>query len=173
MNSSRPPPPMTHSAEYYEHQRKSNNSPQAFSHPRRPSLRPPPAVYVGHTRNSPTGRYHGHDSHVKTSASSGTSASSAASDLKPYKPIHPYIMGSEAEQGYVEHSSRRSSHISPTRSHAPTGSNIGHSEMVEDHSAVVRYVQEHEINEDEQGEKDHALWILVSSYASYYPVCPC
>lgn len=53
--------------------------------------------------------------------------------------------------------------MSPVQSHVPHNSNVGQSEMVEDHSAVIRYLQENEIDGDQTQEKDHAIWILVSA----------
>jgi hypothetical protein len=161
MNGSTSTSPMTHAAAYYEHQRTSNSSSPARYGPAPPLLQRPPAVYTTHVRSSPAGRYHSENPHVKTSVSSATSASSAASDLKPHQPIHPYNMGSKAEKGHIRDSSRRTSHISRYPSYGPQGSNIGRSEMVEDNSAVIRYLHEHEIEEQQPPANDHAIWILV------------
>ena len=166
MNGSRPPRPMTHSTAYQEHQRSSNSSSPAHYHPRTPPLQRPPAAFFNQARPGPAGRYHSENAHVKTSVSSATSASSAASELKAYQHMQPYIMGPQAEGGHVQQSSRRASHMSPTPSHLAVGSNAGQTEMVEDHSAVIRYIQEHEIDEERQPEKDHAIWILVSLHSS-------
>ena len=158
-------PPHTHQTRpiaYYEHQRSPNSSPPARYDPRGPSIQRPPTVYVNYPRPHPCGRYHPENAHAKTSVSSATSASSAASELKPYQSIQPYIMGSQAERGHVQHSSRSTSHMSPAQSRVPPNSNVGRSEMVEDHSAVIRYLQENEIDGDQIQEKDHAIWILVS-----------
>ena len=162
MSEPYPPQPMRHSAAYYQHQRASNNSSPSHHYPHPPHIQRPPAVYASQGRPSPAGRYQPQNTYVKTSVSSATSGSSAASDLKPYQPTQSYNMGSQAERGLIHGSSRRTSHISPTQSHRHHGSNVGQSEMVEDHSAVIRYLQEHEIEDQQPAPKDHAIWVLVS-----------
>jgi hypothetical protein len=98
---------------------------------------------------------------VKLSVSSAASGSSTTSDLKPPQPIDPYAMGSHTERAVVRDTSRRSSQMSPSRTQHAEGTYTGHREMVEDHSAVIRYLQEHELEDDEPPENDHAIWILV------------
>ena len=164
MSVSSPPPPMTQSAVYYEHQRSSNSSSPAQYYPQSAPLRQPPAVYHSHARSGPAARFHPDTTHAKSSVSSATSGSSAISELKPYRSVQPYNMGTHAERGHLEHSSRRPSQMSPSQSHMARGSHVARSEMVEDHSAVIRYLQEHEIEDDQPPEKDHAIWILVRTH---------
>lgn len=163
-------PPHTHRTypiAYYEYERSSNSASPAYYYSPSLPLERPPAVYGNYARSQPYGRYPPENAHAKTSVSSATSASSAASELKPYQPIQPYNMGSQAERGYIQHFSRITSHMSPVQSHVALNSNVGPSEMVEDHSAVIRYLQGNEADEDRLLEKDHAIWILVNSTHCY------
>jgi hypothetical protein len=166
MSHQSPPLPMSHSAAYYEHQRSSDSSSPAYYYP--PSaLTRPPAAYVSQSRQSPAEGHRGEPFRMKTSVSSSTSDSSGASDLKIYSPIQPYRFGSQAERGLMEDTPSRHS-WGPSKSNNLNGRNVGRSEMVENHSAVIRYIQ-HDESDDEPEEKDHAIWILVSDGLDHCP----
>ena len=159
-------PPHTHTnhpVAYYEHKRSSDSSSPVHFYPRGPPLQRPPAAHVSHTRPHSYGRHQFENAHAKSSVSSASSASSAASELKPYQTIQHYNMASQAERGYVQHSSRSTSHMSPPLSRVAPNSNTRQSEMVEDHSAVIRYLHENEIDDERTTQNDHAIWILVGS----------
>lgn len=153
---------MSHSAAYFEHQRSSNSSSPSHYYSRPPQH--PQAVYLQNTRPHAAGRHQLANSHAKNSVSSATSASTAASELKPQLPEHPYNMGPHVERAQHEDIPRRPSQLGPTWSHRTPENN----EMVEDHSAVIRYLQEHEIEDDERREHDHAIWILVCHISTSY-----
>ena len=150
---------MSHSATYYEHQRSSNSSPPAHHYPQHLVLARPPAAYVGHW-HCPVESYKGDGTYVKQSVSSATSSSSGVSDFKTYSLAHPYPFVLQAESGLMGKSS--SSHTGrPPGNRDIRDGIIGGQEMVEDHSAVIRYIH-HDDQEDEPKEQHHGIWILVS-----------
>ena len=105
--------------------------------------------------------HRGDGTYIKTSVSSATSGSTGTSDYKTYLPTQPYRVGSQAERGLMDKSQSKNSRV-PSPSNGPGASVVGRPEMVEDHSAVIRYIQ-HDDEDDEPEEQDHAIWILVST----------
>ena len=159
MSAYPPPPPMRHSSAYHERQRSSNSSSPAQFYPPPPPLSRPPPAHVTREGSSHRERQ-GSSTHPKASISSATSGSSGISESKYPSDRRQNRHGSQAERGLMDKSPSRESG-GPHRNNGTNESNFGRSEMVEDHSAVIRYIQHDDID-DEPPEKDHAIWILVS-----------
>lgn len=166
MSSGSGPPPMSHSAAYYD-RRNSPRSPHLRQqYPPSPSLsRPAPARLVP-SNKVPVSSRRTDPNRAHSSVSSGESGSTVASDFKPYPNKQTYHYGSQAERGLVgEDAGRRSYLSSPAHTEAPIGS-LGQSEMIEDQSAVFRYIQQQQADDEADKVDDHAIWILVSGLPS-------
>ena len=155
-------PFVKHSAVHQDYQRASSSSSPAYPYPCPPNLQRPAAIHIGYHRSSPAREDGKEHAHVKTSVSSANSSSSATSEIKPYQAPQPYRYSAQMERDVMNNPSGRQSRSSLSRNYVPPPSICGNSEMVEDHSAAVRYIQQRELEQDEPEEKDHALWILVS-----------
>ncbi|KIW93682.1 uncharacterized protein Z519_06287 [Cladophialophora bantiana CBS 173.52] len=160
-----PDPESTRRASAYNQVRNSSYSPQAERryHPAGPPpLQQPPTAYVSPTLRTPTTPRQKDPLRLQTSISSAESGSTIGAESKPYLAYQQYQYGPMAERGLVEETITR---------HSPSGSQ--HSgrgarrsiqagtPVIEDNSAVFRYIQEKSITADEETEGDHALWILM------------
>lgn len=123
-----------------------------------PIHRPPPAHVAHVKRLSETHRME--TSRIQSSISSAGSASSAG--LKQCPSPQTYRHASNAEQGLLDEKARASwaNSIHKSGSHSPP-----RQEMVENNSAVLRYIHEQQrIEEEEEKDDDHAIWVLVRSF---------
>lgn len=158
-----PPPAMSHSPAYYQQSRSSNNSspaPRSQPFPQRP---PPAQVAMGRADKLP----HNHE-HIKASVSSATSGSTDATDPRSYSPPQAYQYASEAERGHMQGRSPRQVHMSPAVSDRVSNSHRHTREMVQaTPDTVIRYIQ-HDADEDDIEEPDHAIWILVCLHESCF-----
>lgn len=166
MSSGSEPPPMSHSAAYYDRRTSPRSPHQQYQYPPSPSLsRPSPAYFVPSTK-VPVASRRTDPNRAQSSVSSGESGSTVASDIKSFPNKQSYQYGSQAERGLVGEENVRQSYInSQTHTEVPIGSH-GQSEMIEDQSAVLRYIQQHQADDEEEREDDHAIWILVSELQS-------
>lgn len=166
MSSSSKPPPMAHSAAYYDRRTSPRSSHFNSQYPPPASLAHPPAAHVNPNPNSKsyTSTHRTDPNRAQSSVSSGESGSTVASDYKPYLQKQTYQHSPQLERALPvvdDGNSRQSYFDSQTDTRVPI-SNHGQSEMIEDQSAVYRYIQQHQQAEEEEvREDDHALWILV------------
>ncbi|OQU99785.1 hypothetical protein CLAIMM_05367 [Cladophialophora immunda] len=142
--------PSSHQTEYHHH-------PAAP-----PPLQQPPIAHVSPTLRTPTTPRQKDPLRLQTSISSAESGSTLGAEYKPYLPYKQYQYGPIAERGLAEETINR--HSPSGSQHSESGakrSNLGETPVIEDNSAVFRYIQEKSITEDEATEADHALWILM------------
>ncbi|KAH0848733.1 hypothetical protein AYO21_07833 [Fonsecaea monophora] len=128
-----------------------------------PRLQQPPIAYVSPTLRTPTTPHPKDPLRLQTSISSAESGSTLGAEYKPYLPYNQYQYGPIAERGLPQETINR---YSPAGSqHSESGakrSNLGEPPVIEDNSAVFRYIQEKSIEAEEVETKDdHALWILM------------
>lgn len=161
MSSGLEPPPMSHSAAYYD-RRDSPRSPHLHrQYPPSPSLaRPLPAHFVP-SNKVPISSRRIDPNRAQSSVSSGESGSTVASDFKPYLNKQSYHYGSQAERGFAGEDVGRRSYLSSPAPTEPPFASHGQSEMIEDQSAVFRYIQQQQADDEADKEDDHAIWILV------------
>lgn len=160
------PPPMRHSPAYYD-ARSNPSSPHAhYRYPQIPPPQRPPVAHVNPTAPNPPAIYRTEPARLQTSVSSGESGSTGASDLKQYLPANSYQYSPQAERGYMEEPfvPARQSHPSSQAGSGINRSNHARTEMIEDNSAVFRYIQQETVVQEEEQENDHALWILVREF---------
>jgi hypothetical protein len=166
MSSGSEPPPMRHSAAYYEGRISPRSPHQHHQYPPNPSLsRPSPAYFIP-SNKVPVASRRTDPNRAQSSVSSGESGSTVASDFKSYPTKHSYQHGSQVERGLVDENDARISYFSsPAPTEPPIGSH-GQSEMIEDQSAVFRYIQQQQADDEAEKVDDHAIWILVSGLQS-------
>lgn len=155
-------PPLTYPSTRDESPIHLNSSSPAQQYYSEPSPTRPPTAIVKHKRNNESVGHPSTHTYVKTSVSSATSGGSAGSGLKNLAPLQSYTVASQAEQGLMEDVRSHRSHNAPSGSHRHSPSSVTRHEMVEDSSAVIRYIKQKELEGPEPEESDHALWILVS-----------
>jgi len=169
------PLPMTDSPASLERRASVIPSPSSTRDQYPPGVRlqcPRPVTYVPFSSHNPSGLYSTGATKAHGSVSSGESSSSAMSEYKSYFPDPPYSSSTPAERALMKQQQQRppQQQQGSTVSHAYLGrggqerSNRAYPEMVEDHSAVFRYIQPREVVEEE--EQDHAFWILVSALSA-------
>lgn len=166
MSSGPEPPPMSHSAAHYDRRNSPRSSHQHHQYPPIPSpSRPSPAYFVP-SNKVPVASRRTDPNRAHSSVSSGESGSTVASDFKSYPTKQSYHYGSQAERGMVGESDARMSYFSSqAHTEAPIGIH-GQSEMIEDQSAVFRYIQQQQADDEAEKVDDHAIWILVSGLHS-------
>jgi hypothetical protein len=150
-------PPMSRTTHYEQIGSPRPSYPYASS----PPLSVPTAAHVNPGYRSPAFDYRTDPARAQSSISSGESGSSAESDIKAYIPVRPYRQNPQAQGAMPSVLAGRNSHIESRSGTRVSGISHGHREMIEDHSAVFRYIQEEEA--EEVTPNDHALWILVCS----------
>ncbi|RVX68032.1 hypothetical protein B0A52_08443 [Exophiala mesophila] len=165
MSLSSKPPPMAHSDAYYESRSIPSSSQIAYQYPPTVPLQHPSPAHVNPTLHPRpyTSTHRTDPNRPQGSVSSGESGSTAESDFKPYLHKQTYLQSPQLERGQPVLGGR--DHTQPYYApHIDTripSSNHGPSEMIEDQSAVYRYIQQHQAEEEEYKEDDHALWILM------------
>ncbi|KIX94544.1 uncharacterized protein Z520_09590 [Fonsecaea multimorphosa CBS 102226] len=124
-----------------------------------PPLQQPPIAHVSPTLRSPTTPRQKDPLRLQTSISSAESGSTLGVEYKPYLPYKQYQYGPIAESGVVGETIER--HSSSASQHSAKKGNLEEPPIIEDNSAVFRYIQEKSVAEDVATESDHALWILM------------
>jgi hypothetical protein len=141
------------------------SSPQTrYALPATGPLQQPPIAHVSPTLRSPAISRGLDPVRLQTSISSGESGSTLGTEYKQY-PTYKYFQHSpQVERGIIEESIHRQSRAGSLQSGKLSGgSRHGGSPVVEDNSAVLQYIQEKSLAQEEEKEDDHALWILVSA----------
>jgi len=166
MSSGSEPPPMSHSAAYYERRNSPRSPHQHHQYPPSPSPSRPSPVYFVSGSKPPVASRRTDPNRAQSSVSSGESGSTVASDFKSFPNAQSYQYASQAERGVVGQENVRQSYISSqAHTEVPIGSH-GQSEMIEDQSVVLRYIQQHQAEDEAERVDDHAIWILVSGIQS-------
>jgi hypothetical protein len=139
-----PPPPMSQAPAYSS----AHKSPyqQAALYKYTQPLRSPPAAHI----------------EAKQSVSSATSGTTDVTDPTANSAGQGYHGGPHVERSLAQsHLQSRPQYMSPTTSSRLSASQPRTREMVQAPPAtVIRYIQ-HDVDEDDEEEPDHAIWILV------------
>lgn len=150
---------MSHSSVYYERSSPSHSPHAHYHYPPVLPLQHPPSAHVIPNPRSPTTTHRTDLNRAQSSVSSGASGSTIGSDYKHQMANQSYQCSPQAERGLEEESMMRQSYMDSRSGSGAHRSNHRRTEMIEDNSAVLRYIQQEA--EVEEKENDHALWILV------------